>query len=101
MKFNNTPFEFESIYRPLYELRISFVWAVCGILSFSNIGFLSSMSYRMLLLQSSVSFMMSAFFFVRGYDVMKMQNRLYGAPFKFISLKEFAVGILESPSAVL
>lgn len=90
MKFNNTPFEFESIYRPLYELRISFMWAACGSLTLSNLGFFATLSYRMALLQASVSFIMSAVFFVKGYDVMRMQNRLYGAPFKFIPLKDFA-----------
>lgn len=93
MKFNNTPFDYEQIYRPLYEFRIAAVWFICGFLTFSNIGLFASLSWTMALLQASVSFLMGGIFLAQGWPVYKLQNRLYGAPFTFIPLKEFASSV--------
>lgn len=93
MRFKNEPYEFEQIYRPLYEFRIAAVWFVCGILSFSNLGMFATLSYKVAMLQASVSFIMAGVFIWQGYPVLKLQYRLYGAPFVFIPLKEFVVKV--------
>ena len=93
MKFNNKPFDYEQIYRPLYEFRIAAVWFCCGVLTFCNFGMFATLSYKMAVVQSSVSFFMTFVFLLQGYPVYRLQRRLYGAPFVFIPLKQFVVKI--------
>lgn len=95
MKFTNKPFDYEQIYRPVYEIRIAIVWFICGILTFSDFGYFASLSYRMAVIQASVSFLMSLYFFWQALPIVKMQWRLYGAPFVFIPLKKFCADVQE------
>ena len=93
MKFDNKPFDYEQIYRPLYEWKVAGVWFLCGVLTCSDIGMFASLSSRMSIVQASVSFIMGIYFLFMGYPVYKLQNRLYGAPFVFIPLKKFVENV--------
>ena len=93
MKFDNKPFDYEQIYRPLYEWKVAGVWFLCGVLTCSDIGMFASLSSRMSIVQASVSFIMGIYFLLMGYPVYKLQNRLYGAPFVFIPLKKFVENV--------
>lgn len=86
LNFGYEPYRFELLYRPLYEYRIAFVWLMCGMITYMNVGVFASLSYQMRIMQASVSFFICFVFLVKGYRVYKIQNRLYGAPLEFIRL---------------
>ena len=47
LNFGYEPYRFELLYRPLYEYRIAFVWFLCGMITYMNVGVFASLSYQM------------------------------------------------------
>ena len=94
MIFNNEPYEFENLYRPLYEFKIMTVWLAAAIVTFFHIGGFTDLSVKMAMLQTSICLFMAFIFFVKGYQVYKVQSWLYGKPLEFIPIDKFVKQIM-------
>ena len=89
MKFEYQPYEFEQIYRPVYELHISMAWLAGAFVSYFCNYFIYIDSGRINVMQSGICIVMALLFFFKGFGLYRMQCRLLGTPLEFIGLKDF------------
>lgn len=87
--FKNEPYEFEQIYRPLYEMHICTVWMICACCSCLINLFTTFGSNKLSIIQTLICTFMAAIFFMKGYKIFIMQKRLLGSKLEFIQLKDF------------
>lgn len=90
MLFKHHPYDFESIYRPAYELYIAIMWLGGGIVVWlTNLA--AGFPFGITLVQSAVCELMFIIFFIQGWNVYKMHDRMLGFKQEFIKLYQFVV----------
>ena len=91
MNFGYAPYNFELIYRPLYEMRICLCWCLCAVLTLYVGGTRMELPDGIVRMQCGVCLGMALVFFVKGFGVWQMQRRLFGAKLEFVPLDKFIV----------
>lgn len=89
MKFNYQPYEYEQIYRPIYEFQACLVWLL-GIIVLKICNYYIFMSSnKMDTIQTGIFLIIALYLFCKGYHIYALQSKLLGTKLEFIDLKAF------------
>ena len=88
MLFKQDPYEFEDLYRPIYELRICAVWAACAFCVWT-FGSAAGIPRRLMHIQILICAVMFVWAFAKSRRLYAAQIKLLGFKQEFISLPDF------------
>ncbi|MDD6318852.1 MAG: conjugative transfer system coupling protein TraD [Succinatimonas hippei] len=88
MLFKHQPYDFEDLYRPIFELRIVLAWVI-ALIATIMISSAHSLSVGVTVIQSCVCVLMIVIYLLRSRKIYKMQMKLLGFKQEFISLEDF------------
>jgi len=86
--FKQEPYEFEDLYRPIYELRICAAWAACAFCVWT-FGAALALPPGLMRIQLLICAVMLAWSFARSRRLYNAQIKLLGFKQEFISLPDF------------
>lgn len=88
MLFKHQPYDFEDLYRPIFEFYITTIWLGAGVcLSFFD--FITGVPLSISRLQIGLCVFMAIIFLFKGKNLYFAQKKLFGSKQEFISLKDF------------
>jgi len=88
MLFKHQPYEFEDLYRPIFELRIVAAW-LAALLCTLFLSAVHSPSAGVTATQSGICLLMIVIYLGRSRKIYKMQMKLLGFKQEFVTLEEF------------
>ncbi len=88
MIFKHHPYDFEDLYRPLFEYKIVLIWFVSGI-AMSIYDYMQNIPFSITKLQLAICIFMMFIYTLRGLRLYKYQTKLLGFKQEFITLDAF------------